>query len=75
MNADDVNPPNKAEIDYLNDPVFNAMQWWVRASFEEGYRSANQLAKPKEWLSGWMTSRARKFLIDNGLMTGNEGYK
>lgn len=57
---------------YLHDPIFQRMQWEVRRAYESGYRAAGG---GKEWRDHWMQSDSRKFLVANGLMTGNEGYK
>ena len=62
-------------IDYLHDPVFQQVQYYVRLAFEEGYRAVMPHAPPHAWKLDWRNSIARKFLLDNGMITGNEGYK
>lgn len=69
--SDDQKPP----INYADDPVFQKVQYYVRLAFEEGYRSANPSTKSNEWRNAWINSTGRKFLLDNGLITGEEGYK
>jgi hypothetical protein len=67
---------------YLNDPVFQRLQWEVHAAFEAGYtaaggdrgQSVNRPEKGK-WFDHWITSKSRAFLVANGLMTGDEPYK
>lgn len=72
----------KPRIDYENDPIFQRLQWEVRAAYEAGYiasgadrgQSQTNCAEGK-WFDHWINSRSRAFLVVNGLMTGNEGYK
>ena len=73
MNADDVvvKPP----IDYATDPVFQQFQYYVRLAFEEGYRAGKPDTVRNEWRGAWIHSQGRDFLVDNGLITDNEGYK
>jgi hypothetical protein len=73
MNAYDVvvKPP----VDYAVDPVFQQVQYYVRLAFEEGYRAAKPATVKNEWRPDWFNSIARKFLLDNGLISGNEDYK
>ena len=73
MNADDVvvKPP----IDYATDLVFQQFQFYMRLAFEEGYRAGKPDTVRNEWRDYWQRATARKFLLDNGLITGNEGYK
>ncbi len=68
--------------DYLNDPLFQRLQWEVRNAFEAGYlaakpqRGQSKLNPSKgEWHDAWIVSNSRAFLITNGLMTGQEGWK
>jgi len=68
--------------DYENDPVFKRLQWEVRQAFENGYRAAKQdrgqsKMNPEkgEWFDHWIISKSRAFLLANGLITGDEGYK
>ena len=67
---------------YAADPVFQRLQWEVRAAFEDGYTAAGgergqSSINPQKgkWFDHWFTSRSREFLMANGLMTGEEGYK
>jgi hypothetical protein len=73
MNADDVvvKPP----INYATDPVFQQFQYYVRLAFEEGYRAGKPDTIRNEWRDNWQPSKCRAFLVENGLITGNEGYK
>ena len=73
MNADDVvvKPP----IDYATDPVFQQFQFYMRLAFEEGYRAGDPDTVRNEWRHHWKQSQGRAFLVDNGLITGDEGYK
>jgi hypothetical protein len=73
MNADDV--VVKSPIDYATDPIFQQVQYYVRLAFEEGYRAAKPATVKNEWKPDWFNSTGRNFLLDNGLITGNEGYK
>jgi hypothetical protein len=56
-------------------------QYYIRQAFNEGYNAANGRGQsqidPKKgkWFDHWMTSRTRQTLIENGLITGLEGYK
>jgi len=67
---------------YMNDPVFQRLQWEVRAAFEAGYtaaggdrrQSVNRPEKGK-WFDEWLVSKSRAFLVANGLMAGDEGWK
>jgi len=61
--------------EYLNDPVFQRMQWLVRNAFEMGFIYGKTSDDDEHWKDYWMKSKQRKFLVDNGLMTGEEGYK
>lgn len=67
---------------YLKDPVFNHMQWVVRSAFEQGYISAgtgrgrSEIDPSKgKWFDHWINSEARRFLVNNGLISGSEGWK
>ena len=57
-------------------------QYYMRQAFEEGYRAATTNAEksiidPKKgkWFDHWLTSQTRAVLVENGLITGLEGYK
>lgn len=70
------------EQDYLNDPVFQLMQWEIRAAFEAGYMACNHERGKStinhskgKWFDHWINSKSRAFLVANNLMTGDEGYK
>jgi hypothetical protein len=67
---------------YMTDPVCKRLQWEVRSAFERGYRAAGMsngqsAINPNKgkWFDHWMNSKSRAFLVANGLMTGDEGYK
>ena len=67
---------------YANDPIYQRLQWEIRAAYEAGYtasgvdrgQSAINPQKGK-WFDHWLMSKSRAFLVSNGLMTGEEGYK
>jgi hypothetical protein len=78
--CDDTQPATRDA--YLRDPIFQRMQWEVRAAFEAGYTAAGvdrgqSLANPSKgkWFDHWIVSKSRAFLVTNGLMTGDEGFK
>jgi hypothetical protein len=74
MNADDVNPV--PPINYTTDPVFQQFQYFMRLAFEEGYRAGNiGLTQHNEWRADWMNSTGRRFLLENGLISGKDDYK
>ena len=57
-------------------------QYYMRQAFEEGFRMArpsgersNVDPKKGEWFDHWLGSRTRAELVQNGLITGFEGYK
>ena len=63
-------------IDYATDPVFQQFQYYMRMAFEEGYRAGNiGVTEPNEWRGDWMKSTGRRFLLENGLISGLDGYK
>lgn len=71
-----------AEKDYAADPVFQRLQWEVRAAYEDGYTAAGvgqgqSVVNPMKgkWFDHWVNSKSRAFLIENNLMTGDENYK
>jgi hypothetical protein len=48
----------------------------MRLAFEEGYRSGNiGVTTPNEWRNNWMNSTGRRFLLENGLISGKDDYK
>ena len=74
MNADDVKPA--PPINYANDPVFQQFQYFMRMAFEEGYRAGNiGITQENEWRTDWMNSTGRRFLLENGLISGKDDYK
>jgi hypothetical protein len=74
MNADDVTPTTP--INYAKDPVFQQFQYFMRLAFEEGYRAGNiGVTTPNEWRNDWMNSTGRRFLLENGLISGKDDYK
>ena len=67
---------------YESDPIFQRLQWQVRAAFEAGFyadgkpRGQSKMDPRKgAWFDHWLISKERAFLVSNGLMTGEEGYK
>lgn len=67
---------NKSKI----DP--NAVQWLVRSAFEEAWRmaggdpvSSHHAEEPKGWRIAWMNSDARRVLVRNGMISGEDSYK
>lgn len=82
MNDGELKSREFTKDDYLNDQVFQRMQWEVRAAFEAGYTAANigrgkSAINPTKgaWFDHWINSKSREFLIANNLMTGEETYK
>ena len=68
----DVSPP----IDYATDPVFQQFQYYMRMAFEEGYRAGNiGVTQPNEWRVDWLKSAPRKWLVDNGLISGKDAWR
>ena len=70
------------KIDYENDPVFHRLQYEIRSAFEEGWRAAggNPIRSPSEkspvgWRLAWIGSKARAFLVANGIITGKVTWK
>ena len=82
INQDDI---DDMRPDYLNDPVFQRLQWEVRSAFEQGFRAGAKSYGGKvpnalfggepAWRPYWLESRARAFLLANGLIAGDEGFK
>lgn len=77
-----VDPVPMARIDYEQDPVFQRLQWEIRNAFEEGWRAAggDPVRSPHDqasrgWRLAWMNSRARKFLVANGITTNKVTWK
>ena len=63
-------------INYAIDPVFQQFQYYMRLAFEEGYRAGNiGITKPNEWRADWVNSTGRRFLLENGLISGKDAYK
>jgi len=67
---------------YQNDPVFNRLQYEIRAAYEEGWRDAGgdpvrstYEDDPVGWRAAWMKSKAREFLVANGINTGRMKWK
>ena len=67
---------------YQSDPIFQRLQYEIRAAYEEGWsdgggdpiRSPHE-QEPVGWRAAWMKSRARKFLVANGINTGAVRWK
>lgn len=60
----------------------DVVQWAVRSAYEEGYRAAcgergvSRFNPDKgQWFDHWITSKTRAMLIENGVISGEEGYK
>ena len=75
-------PKPLRRIDYENDPIFQRIQWEIRRAFEEGWRAAGgdpvrspAEQEPKGWRLAWMSSKAREFLVANGINTGRVNFK
>ena len=58
------------------------MQWAVRNAYEEGYRAAggdrgasDMNPEKGKWFDLWVNSRARKLLIQNGIISGMEDFR
>lgn len=71
-----------AKIDYETDPVFQRLQYEIRAAYEEGWRNAggDQIRspfgqEPVGWRAAWLKSKARAFLVANGINTGLVRWK
>lgn len=72
----------QSKFDYESDPVFQKLQFEVRRAFEEGWRLAggDPRSSPYDqpnvgWRAAWVNSQARKFLVDNGIITGLVKWK
>lgn len=73
---------HKTREDYMNDPVFQRLQFLARAAFEQGWRAGggDPVSSPfKEpavgWRLAWLKSEARAFLVENGLINGDDTWK
>lgn len=60
------------------------LQYEVRLAFEHGYDAARPKSEQSksvrnpeksEWFDHWLKSPSRQFLIDNMIISGDEGYK
>lgn len=67
---------------YENDPIFKRIQWEMRAGFEEAWRMAGGDAvqsphnqEPAGWRLAWMNSKAREFLVVNGMISGKDMWR
>ncbi len=76
--------PSKQPLrqDYERDPVFQRLQFEIRAAYEEGWRAAGgdpvrspSAQEPVGWRLAWMNSKARAFLVANGINTGKVHWK
>ena len=70
------------KLDYEQDQIFQRLQYEIRAAYEEGWRDgggdpirspAHEF--PKGWRAAWMKSKARAFLVANGINTGKVTWK
>lgn len=80
----DINPIGEVQSMefYARDPVFQRIQWEMRAGFEEAWRKAGGDAaqsphtqEPKGWRMAWMNSKAREFLVVNGMISGKDMWR
>lgn len=63
-------------IDYATDPVFQQFQYYMRMAFEEGYRAGNiGVTQSNEWREDWLKSAPRKWLVDNGFISGKDAWR
>lgn len=67
---------------YQKDPIFQRLQYEIRAAFEEGWRAAggDPIRSPAGqvavgWRRAWIESTARAFLVANGINPGNVSWK
>jgi hypothetical protein len=60
---------------YKADPVFQQFQHYMRLAFEEGYRAGKPSTEKNEWRDDWINSTGRRFLLENGLISGEDTYK
>lgn len=67
---------------YARDPIFNRIQWEMRSAYEEAWRAAGGLEdasphdqEPVGWRLAWMNSKARSFLVTNGMISGQDMWK
>lgn len=67
---------------YQKDPIFQRLQYEIRAAFEEGWRAAggDPIRSPADqvavgWRRAWIESTARAFLVANGINPGNVTWK
>lgn len=72
----------KSKDFYEKDPIFQRLQYAIRAAYEEGWRDAggDPVRSPHEeelrgWRAAWMKSKARVFLVANGINTGRVNWK
>jgi len=75
-------PEQRPRIDYLSDPIFQRLQYEIRAAYEEGWRDgggdplrSSYDREPVGWRAKWLTSQARAFLVANGIQTGLVKWK
>lgn len=67
---------------YEADPIFNRMQWEMRSCYEESWRQAggdpvdsHHTEAPVGWRLSWLNSKARAFLVTNGLISGKDAWR
>lgn len=59
----------------------NIAQYFMRQSFEEGFRSAGgsgiSETNPNKgkWFDYWMTSQTREILVANGVISGDDNWR
>lgn len=71
---------------YAADPIMQQMQHQYRSVYEDGYNQARKDAgldpivspwqdEPVGWRKAWLGSKARAWLVDNGLLSGKESWR
>lgn len=67
---------------YEADPVFQRIQWEMRACWEESWRQSGgdpvdsyHTEEPVGWRLAWLSSKARAFLVTNGLISGQDAWR
>jgi len=67
---------NQARQDAANAAAHaKAMAWFVRYSFEKGYRSAKPDTQPNEWRDAWRASEERQKLKEMGYIEEGDTYR
>lgn len=59
-----------------HNPACQEIQFQMRQCFELGYRAGNiGVTQPNEWREDWLKSAPRKWLVDNGLISGMDAWR